>query len=310
MRSPWFTPWAKFVLSASSRRAAMALMLTTGAAAAEPLFDAHLHYSRADTQAFSPGQILGILERNGIGRAVVSSTPNAGTRALYRAAPARIVPFASLYRHAEDKRAWAHDPTVIERLEAELQRGIYRGIGEFHLFAEDRDSDVFRRVVEIAAERGLVLQIHGDPAIIDAAFGVAPEVSIIWAHAGTRPSPPLIATYLKRYPRLFVDTSVRDERIAPEGRLDPAWRAAFMAWPERFLIGVDTFSPNRWRHLETVAGQIRGWLAQLPAEPRHMIGWENAARLFSVGEPRPSGQGEHDGGVAGGLAERYQRHGE
>jgi len=269
-------------MNGPAKAAALAGMFALAgfAAGAEPLFDAHLHYSGADAEVFSPAQALEILDRNRIVRAVVSSTPNSGTRALYQVAPARIVPFLSLYRSVEDKRNWAHDPGVIERLESGLRSGLYRGVGEFHIFAEDRDSPVFRRVVEIASRRGLILLIHGDPAIIDAAFALAPEVTIIWAHAGTRPEPAFIARYLARYPTLYVDTSVRDDRIAPDGRLSEAWRDAFVTHPERFLIGVDTFSPNRWARFEEVAEQIRGWLAQLPPGPRRLIARDNAKRLF------------------------------
>lgn len=269
--------------------AAAAFFLSAAASAAEPLFDAHLHYGAAEAAALAPEEVLERLARNGIDRAIVSSTPNDGSLALYEAAPERILPFISLYRDKNrDKRHWPRDASVIERLEGALENGTYRGIGEFHIFAEDRESEVFRRVVELAREHGLPMQIHGDPAIIDTAFAIAPESTIIWAHAGTKPRPALIEAYLERYPNLYVDTSVRDGRIAPEGRLARAWRRLFLAHPDRFLVGVDTFSPNRWSRVDEVVKEIRGWLAQLPEEVARQIARENGERLFPEQGTQPT----------------------
>lgn len=268
--------------SSRLRAVGLVLALAVSAARAElPLFDAHLHYSGEDAEAFTPAEIVAILERNAVTRALVSSTPNAGTEALYRQAPERIVPFLSVYRDARDKRDWMHDPSVPERVEQALASGIYRGIGEFHIFAKDRNSPVLRRIVEIAAARGLPLQVHGDAEIIDTIFAIAPEVTVLWAHLGTRPEPALVRAMLERHPdRLYIDTSVRDERIMPEGQILPVWRALFIDHADRFLVGVDTFSVNRWRHFAEVAAHIRGWLGQLPAEVAEQLAHGNAERLF------------------------------
>jgi len=39
---------------------------------------------------------------------------------------------------------------VIELLESRLKKGGYAGIGEFHIFGEDTDGEVFRKVVELS----------------------------------------------------------------------------------------------------------------------------------------------------------------
>jgi hypothetical protein len=273
------------------RQASMLLVIALGlwvaaGAAARPIFDAHLHYSGTHAQEFTPEEIIEILDRNRIVRAVVSSTPNAGTKALYQYAPERIVPFLSLYRSAADKLEWPLDEAVPERAEAALENGIYRGIGELHIFARQSRSPVFRRVVEIAYEHGLILQVHGDPPVIDVVFEYAPDVVVIWAHAGTFPFPEFIAQYLDRYPNLFIDTSVRDGRIAPEGELAANWRALFTEHSDRVVVGVDTFSPNRWRRFDEVTDEIRGWLDQLPEEVARKLAYENASRLFGPAPAR------------------------
>lgn len=254
--------------------------------AVEPLFDAHLHYSADDAQQFSPAEIIAILDRNRIMRAVVTGTPAEHTAALFDHAPTRIVPFLGVYRSAADKADWTRDDELPARVEQALERGIWRGIGELHLFADDRDSPVFRRLVGIATERNLPLLIHGDPAVIDRLYEIAADATVIWAHAGAYPYPELLAGYLARHPRLFVDLSVRDARIAPEGRLAADWRELFLAHPERFLIGVDTFSVARWRAFDSVAADIRAWLAQLPTDIAARLARENALTLFKLNEGR------------------------
>jgi hypothetical protein len=216
------------------------IVLLSSSLNAEPLFDAHLHYNAADAAQFSPQQIINKLELNGIRHAVVTGTPASHTAVLYRHAPGRIVPFLGVYRSHDDKINWPNDATLPARVESELKKGIWRGIGELHIFAKDRHSPVFRRIVEIATHHQLPLQIHGDPAVIDTVYDIMPSQPVIWAHAGTFPYPNLIADYLQRYPALYVDLSVRDERIAPNGQISDEWYELLVRFSNRFMIGVDT----------------------------------------------------------------------
>jgi predicted TIM-barrel fold metal-dependent hydrolase len=257
-----------------------AVLLLTDAAAEQPLFDAHLHYSAADARTLSPGAILEVLERNRVRRAIVSGTPAAHTAALYQHAPDRIVPFLSVYRSEADKADWPLDESLAARVEQALKEGPWQGVGELHIFARHRHSPVFRRIVEIATERGRPLQIHADPAVIDALFDHRPGATVLWAHAGAYPFPALLADYLDRYPSLYVDLSVRDERVAPDGQIDPEWEALLVEHSERFLVGVDSFSTDRWRRFDQVAEGIRGWLGQLPPGVAERIAYRNAERLF------------------------------
>jgi hypothetical protein len=264
------------------------ITLLPGNLGAEPLFDAHLHYSATDAAHYSPQQIIAKLERNGIERAVVSGMPAAHTANLYRLAPGRIVPLLGVYRSAADKVTWPGDANLPARVEAELNAGNWRGIGELHIFARDRHSPVFRRIIEIAAQRRLPLQIHADPAVIDTLYDISPGQAVIWAHAGTFPYPDLVADYLQRYPALSIDLSVRDERIAPDGRISDDWYDLFIRFPDRFMIGVDTFSLSRWHHFDAAVATVRNWLGQLPDDVAERLAYDNAAALFGK-----SGDGKH-----------------
>ena len=260
----------------------LTLALLHSSALAAPLFDTHLHYSEADAERYSPADIIKILDRNDIAHAAVTGSPPSQVTDLHRYAPERIVPLLGVYKQPGDKNRWITDASIPPSIEAELERGIWRGIGEIHLFAEHRHSPVFKKIVELAASHDLPLLIHADPAVIDSIYDIAPQLRVIWAHAGKYPYPELIADYLRRYENLSVDLSMRDDRIAPSGELDDAWYELFISFPDRFLLGVDTYSLSRWQNFDSAVSTIRLWLSQLPEEVRLKMAHENAAAIYAV----------------------------
>jgi predicted TIM-barrel fold metal-dependent hydrolase len=176
-----------------------------------------------------------------------------------------------------------HDRKLPARVAEALRSGIYRGIGELHIFAEDRESPVLAALVALAAEQDLILQVHGDVEVIEAIFAQEPDVTVLWAHLGTDPRPQALAPLLARYSRLFVDTSVRDERFVDnEGNLWRQWRRFFIAYQDQVLVGVDTFWTPRWRGYSDVLARIRGWIDQLPPDVADRLAYGNAARLFDL----------------------------
>jgi predicted TIM-barrel fold metal-dependent hydrolase len=124
--------------------------------------------------------------------------------------------------------------------------------------------------------------------VVEQAFAVAPKVRVLWAHLGTQPEPDALAAMLGRFPGLWIDTSVRDERIAPGGVLMPEWRKLFERHTERFVAAVDTFSVNRWHHYEEVVADIRRWTDPLPQPLKDNLLHDNAARLFNAFQPPPT----------------------
>ncbi len=270
----------------SSAGAAEACDALSQRARERPLIDAHLHYTGVDAAELPPAAIIARFDANRIEAAVVSGQPQWPVEALARAAPARILPFLSVYRGPADKERWMYDPDLPARAEEALDRGIYRGIGELHLFATDRESPVLAALVELAEARDLVLQVHGDAEVIETIFARAPRVRVIWAHLGTDPRPQVVGEMLSRYPRLFVDTSVRDERfVDAEGCLWPQWRRFFIAHQDRVLVGVDTYWTPRWRGFDEVVLRLRRWLDQLPPEVADRLAYRNAAELFGIASP-------------------------
>ncbi len=267
-----------------------ALLLTALSAAAReplPLFDAHIHFSAGATSIYTPATAMQVLDSAGLRTALLSSTPNDGTLALHAAYPHRFIPFLRPYRKTrdlstwgEERRSWYKDPQTIPFLEQELQRGIFRGIGEFHVDGHEVDTPVMRELVLLAKKHGLWLMAHSDADAIDKLFAFDPKAKILWAHTGMSESAERVAQLLTRYPQLYGELSYR---AGVSGGLSPEWRDLLLRFPERFVYGSDTWVPSRWAEVGALTSEARNWLNTLPTAVAENIAYRNAERLF--GQP-------------------------
>jgi predicted TIM-barrel fold metal-dependent hydrolase len=275
------------------RVAALALLaglLVPAAHAAGPLpiFDAHLHYSHDAWERLPPARAVAILRQAGLRAAMVSSSSDDGTQKLYAEAPDLVLPVLRPYRTRGEIGSWMHDASVVPHLQARLQQYRYVAIGEYHVYGADADLPVVRRVVELAREHGLYLHSHSDADAIERQFQQDPNARILWAHAGFD-SPERVREMLRKHKNLWCDLAFRSEH-ASGGKVDPAWRAAFLEFPDRFLVGTDTFSPERWFYVVEHANWSRQWLADLPREVGERIAWKNGEQLFGSMRTRLKGQ--------------------
>src|SRR4029077_13426383 len=104
-----------------------------------PIFDAHMHYSHDAWELVPPREVVEILRKAGVKRAMVSSSNNEGTRMLQEVAPQVIVPELRPYRSRGEISTWARDPTLIPFLEDMLGKRKYVALGEFHIYGADAD---------------------------------------------------------------------------------------------------------------------------------------------------------------------------
>jgi hypothetical protein len=185
-----------------------------------PLFDAHIHYSAQAWEQYPPQEIIRRLERAGIRRALVSSTPDEGTWQLHALAPERVVPLLRLYRRSADLSGWQRDASLLPVLERELERRACRGIGEVHLEAEDARAPVVRRAVELASRRGLPVQVHTGEEGMRALLERYPQGRFLWAHAGLGSPAGAARKILQAHANLWIELALRYD-VAPGGRLDP-----------------------------------------------------------------------------------------
>ena len=245
-----------------------------------PIFDAHMHYSHDAVLSVPVEKVVQILRDAGVKKALVSSSDDRGTQILKAVAPDMIVPSLRPYRRRGLINTWMHDPSVIDYLERHLVENHYEAIGEFHAYGDDIKTDVIQRMIELAKERNLLLHHHGDREALDLIFASWPEARVLWAHSGFE-GPEDVIDALDTYPRLWADLAFRSE-MASRGDLSESWRAAFEAHPDRFMVGTDTFAPERWYYVGPHAEFSRGWLSQLPDEIAENIAYANAERMLAT----------------------------
>jgi len=284
-----------------ARLAALVWAYAGVAAAADytgPLFDAHLHYNdeaRLGQPAPHPlDDVLARMQRNGVQAIIANSRPNDGTRALAearaqtRAAGVTVVPFIRLYRSRADYDNWFRDESIYTMVQQEFARGTaagpYRGLGEFHLYdSANADGPVAKQLMQFAARNDLAVLAHVDDVAIDRLLAHAPQARLIWAHTGIG-GPPVarVRALLAQYPRLMGELSYRPGLTCADGKLCPEWRALLLQYPDRFLIGSDTWINQRWLYYDGLMQEYRRWLGELPPDVARRIAWDNGARLFQL----------------------------
>jgi len=274
-----------------------------------PLFDAHLHYNQEAWDGSSgphpPADVLARFARNGVKAVLSNSRPNEGTRILAAirgqaagsanpAAPhdLTVVPFVRLYRNRADYDNWFRDESIYTMVLTELVRGTasgpYRGIGEFHLYdSANANGPVAVKLMRLAEQRQLVVLAHVDDVAIDLLMAHATQggrnLRLIWAHTGIGgASVDRVEALLQRYPLLMGELSYRPGLTCADGQLCPEWRALMLKYPQRFLIGSDTWVNQRWSSYDELMQGYRVWLGGLPAQVARQIAWGNAATLFEL----------------------------
>lgn len=267
----------------------IALAPQAGVAADEPIeiFDAHMHYNWEPKPYYSVDEVLAVFKKNRVTGILSTSRPNTGTIALMDAKAANkadglfIVPFIRPYRIRADIQTWFNDPTIFDLIQDEYKRGYYRGIGEFHVSGKAAASEWVKKTVNFAVEHDLYLHAHSDDEAVEILMSHNPKARIIWAHTGFGLGTDRVAEMMAKYPQLWGELSYRSGITSGGGKLTPEWRALFEKFPDRFLLGSDTWVPERWASYGSTMAEYRAWLAQLPPDIAAKIANGNARRLFA-----------------------------
>lgn len=185
------------------------------------------------------------------------------------------------------------------------------------------DHPLLLLLADIAAEKGVPVDLHFDVVPLDMDLppgGFNPitpqrlaanlpaferllahnrQARIIWAHAGSDPLrtrlPQLCRELLQRHSNLFMSLRVGRGGPHPTFLLDedktlkPAWRQLLVDFPERFVVGSDSFFPPFAGHRRTPEEALefsRALIEQLPASVGQAIASGNAHRLYRLPSAR------------------------
>jgi hypothetical protein len=231
-------------------------------------------------EAVPPAQ-AGLLRAPGC--VLVSSSDDEGTQKLLAAAPDLIVPELRPYRTRADTSTWVRDEGIVRYLEQRLARHRYVG---------------HRRVPPLRRRRRTAgAAPHGGAGARAPAcccmripmstrssrlFRQWPEARVLWAHSGFE-RPEAVREPLRRHPRLWCDLAFRGDHASNGSQVDPAWREAFEEFPQRFMVGTDTFTPERWHYIGRTPTGPAQWLADLPLPLAERLAWRNADALLRGG---------------------------
>jgi len=245
-----------------------------------PIFDAHIHYSHDVWEAISPEDAIRRLKEVGVTRAMVSSSSDEGTQRLYETDPAFVIPVLRPYRKRGTLDSWMFDETVIPYLKDRLARYRYVAIGEFHVKPQDVNTPVVRKVIKLAMQHGLMLHVHGDASSIELIYELDPDAKILWAHAGFEHAI-RVDQLMSRHTDLWADLSFRRDTFG-NGQYIGGWREVLIKHADRFMLGIDTYTPQRWLKLKQVMSWQQGMLAGLPKAVATKIAFQNGQRVIAT----------------------------
>lgn len=267
-----------YYLKAVALLVTASVVITAAHAESLPISDAHLHYSHDSVELTPPERVIEIMREANLKLALVSSSDDQGTQLLVDLAPDLIVPGLRPYTKRGQSGTWFKDQDNLDYVEGLISKYQYATIGEFHLYGEDADLEIPRRIVELAAEHNLILHAHSDAEAVERLLAQNSSVKVLWAHAGFD-DPEFVSSMLTKHDRLWADLAFRSE-VGSGGQLSAEWRALFDAHPDRIMLGTDTFTPERMYYIPEHAAGARVWLATLPKELAENIAWKNAYDLI------------------------------
>lgn len=259
---------------------ALTLLSSLTAMASEelPIADAHIHYSHDSVELTPPERVIELMRSANLKFALVSSSDDNGTQLLSKLAPDLIVPGLRPYRRRGELSTWFTDPDALKYVENLLEKNRYASIGEFHLYGDDADLPLPRRIVELASQYNLILHAHSDAEAVERLLAQDPDVKVIWAHSGFE-GPAAIADMLSKHDRLWADLAFRSE-VGSGGQLSKDWIELFTSYPDRMMLGTDTYTPERMYFIPEHAEASRTWLASLPDDVAAGVAWKNAFDLI------------------------------
>jgi predicted TIM-barrel fold metal-dependent hydrolase len=256
-----------------------------------PLIDAHSHVP--DARAIDA--YVAAMKRHNVSKVLLL-----GVGGVQKNDPALIAAAVKKYPDQVIPTVPLPDPlseAAAAQVEAELAKGVARAVGEVHVRQVSRKIDrdpsqpAFVSVLKVAARHKVPVVIHQEldgraAGTLERALKAVPEATIVLAHGGSS-APKLLDDLLTRNSNLMIDLSgmhfERKPHLATEdGPLDPAWKALIERYPQRFLMGIDVWSPRLLEPdmLDRLMKWTRRVLGELKPDVAERVAYANAAQLF------------------------------
>lgn len=271
-----------------------------------PVFDMHMHYKWSQKEVTSPKEAIRLMDEQNISHAVVIGKPAKLALEIKNLSPNKITAIYSPYRDSQDWYRWQRNEKVLIEAMAALKSGEYDGIGELHIigggFARKLESaTVLNGLMKLAQQYDVPVMLHTEfskPNYMLAICKKHPDTKIIWAHAGAILKPVHVDEVMQICPNVWSGMGARDpwryisnQHTDEKGQLLPEWKALFLKYPDRFMVGSDTVWPveqldswdepdTGWQQLGKFWGFHRSWLGQLPKEVADKLMHKNALKLF------------------------------
>ena len=244
-----------------------------------------MHYNWEPKPFYSVDEVLALFKKHRVTGILATSRPNTGTHALMEAKPQglQIVPFIRPYRVRADIQTWFGDPFIFDLVQGRIQARLlprHRRVSHLGQGRGRRMGEEDRRFR--GCSNDLYLHAHADDIAVEILMRHNPRARIIWAHTGFGLSTDRVAEMLAKYPKLWGELSYRGGITDGGGKLTAEWRALFERYPDRFLLGSDTWINQRWESYGEIMAGYRAWLAQLPPKIAAQIAHGNARALFGV----------------------------
>jgi len=247
-----------------------------------PIFDAHIHYKKPAWDAYPTPTIIELMDKTGVAMALVSSTPDEGTIKLWEYAPNRIIPELRPYHGIAGSSNWTKVEGMFDYLMERLEIYPHQGIGEFHLHRVDEaDEALLKKIAEVALAKDIFVHVHSGKDPVEYLYKIEPKLKIIWAHAGMTEPAAVVEKMMERYTNLWADTSFREfDILGQDGLVDPHWRQVLERFPDRFMVGSDTWVNAQWADYEAIIATNRKWISQFSRKIAEQIAYKNAEKLF------------------------------
>lgn len=302
------------ILGVALAAVAAALVRTRSVAAAGPydgpFVDAHSHLK--DGYSPSIDELIGLYDRTGVRGVLLFGEPWPIATDARDRYPDRVVPFlAEGYANAVHPHSSYVNPEGLAQLiganavrglrevilrHSPYQLGAVGGYASAPANNVPADHPALIEAYRLAGLHGAPVNVHQEHFFSDElerAVRAAPDTTFVWAHAGHGPAQ-AVRPLLERNPNLFADLSARTPWIGPgtvllrpNGALAPEWSSLLHDQADRFVIGLDLFTPAHYQtgYVTQMVAYYRGLLGQLDPDVAHVIGHANAERIapFATG---------------------------